>query len=112
MQSLVVTVLLVLLFLLPPYLLLVGAVRMQKRLGWTKRSPLLAGIVAVSVVVAVINTVLVATNLPAIGRGELPPGWIIILASLISWVSFWGRMGLGQVFPRRHKDAKTDEKTA
>jgi len=105
MQSLlpVFVVLVLLALLLPPILLVATVLHRQKRIGWSTRSRMLATATALGTLAVVFNSVFVISRFGDILLASLKPDAFLILALIISWFSFFGRIALKSTFRRKRK---------
>ena len=97
----VFVVLLLLAILLPPVLLVATVLRQQKRVGWTRKSPLLAAGTVLGVLALSFNALYVVLRFGEILRASLTTDAFMLLALLVSWFSFFGRILLKSTW--RHK---------
>ena len=76
---------------------------MQRRLGWTTKSRGLAVAIVISLVAAVLNTLIVIGHFREISLAQLEFSWLVIFALLISWCCFWGHMLIRPLVGRRRR---------
>jgi hypothetical protein len=87
--------------LLPPILLVVTVLRQQKRLGWSTRSSILASATVSGIVALVFNLIFALVRLNEILIADLRPDAFLLLALMVSWFSFFGRIAMKSTL--RHK---------
>ncbi len=97
----VFVILLLLAILLPPVLLVVTILRRQKRIGWSRKSPLLAAATVLGVLALSFNGLFVLLRLGEILSSSLASDGFMLLALAVSWFSFFGRILLKST--SRHK---------
>lgn len=106
MFSLLAPVGLFLIFLMPPFLMVVAIARLQKRMGWTRKTHGMAAATTSVFIAAVTNSIIVATNLPEIYAAQINFTWPIIVGLLISWCSIWVRLMVPLLHKRRRRSAR------
>jgi hypothetical protein len=87
--------------LLPPVLLISTVLRQQRRIGWTTRSSMLAAATIGGSIAVAFNTLFVILRMGDIMVANLKPDAFLILAIMVSWFSFFGRIALKSTL--RHK---------
>jgi len=102
MQSLFLPVILLLVFLLPPYLLLITIVRRQKRIGWSTKSAYQSATFVAAILASIGNTLFVIWNLRDIDIARLDGDWPTVAALLISWTCLCATIAI-RCFKRRRR---------
>lgn len=103
MQSLLAPIFLLLVFLLPPYLMVAAVIRNRRRLGWAAKSPGLAAATVAAMLFAAVNTLFVLAHLPSIAAGRLETNWVFVTVLLVSWASICGRLAVRTLWRWRRR---------